>query len=70
MNNKNDKDYDDNEYHKNNTFKKMIQRTSTGTSTSTIIKKMMNFSHERNYIVLLSSLTHIVLSFNVSSSIK
>ena len=42
-------------------MKKMIEiiRTSTSTSTSTIINKMMNFSHKANF-VLLSSLTHIV----------
>ena len=51
-------------------MKDMIERTSTRTGTSTIIIKMITFSHKANF-VLLSSLTHIgVLSFNVSSSLK
>ena len=54
-------------------MKDMIERTristSTRTGTSTIIIKMMTFSHKANF-VLLSSLTHSVRSFNVSSSLK
>ena len=54
-------------------MKKMIEitctSTNTRTGTRTIMNKMINFSHKANF-VLLSSLTHIVRSFNVSSSIK
>ena len=48
-------------------MKKKIKRTRT--STRTMINKMINFSHKTDF-VLLSSLTHIVLIVNVSSSIK
>ena len=47
----------------------MIEITRISTSTSTIINVMIAFQSQ-SYFVLLSSLTHIVRSFNVSSSIK
>ena len=56
-------------------MKKMIEITSTNTRTetrtgiSTIINVTIAFSHKANF-VLLSSLAHIVRSFNVSSSLK
>ena len=65
MNDKNDKDYDDIENNKNYTYEK----NDSNNKNRNNINKMKNFSHKANF-VLLSSLTHLVLSFNVSSSLK